>query len=134
MGKRALSTRPKKIAFYGLFGGQNWGNDCTLEAVIYNVRRYLPEAELGCFCTNPSGILSRHKIQAFPISNHFARPPKTPAASRRRKHLLTRLLRILFLRIPLELLDWIRAFKSLRGFDMLVVPGTGLLTDYASSP
>src|SRR5216683_5122243 len=121
--------RPKKIALYGLFGLQNWGNDCTLQAVIYNVRRYLPEAELRCFCIGPSDVLSRHKIPAFPISD-----PKTPAALRGRKHPLTRLLRILFIRMPLELLDWVRAFKSLRGFDMLLVPGTGLLTDYASNP
>ncbi len=127
--------KPRKIAFYGLFGQQNWGNECTLQAIIYNARRYLPDAELRCFCTGPHETLLRHNIPAFPISNRFAHGyPTTSGTPARRKHPLARFLRALFIRIPMELLDWMRAFKSLRGFDMLVVPGTGLLTDFASNP
>src|SRR5712691_6471544 len=127
--------KPRKIAFYGLFGQQNWGNECTLQAIIYNARRYLPDAELRCFCTGPHETLLRHNIPAFPISNRFAHGyPTTSGTPARRKHPLARFLRALFIRIPMELLDWMRAFKSLRGFDMLVVPGTGLLTDFSSNP
>src|SRR6266446_4255952 len=55
--------KPRKIAFYGLFGQQNWGNECTLQAIIYNARRYLPDAELRCFCTGPHETLLRHNIR-----------------------------------------------------------------------
>lgn len=123
---------PKKIAFYGLFGQQNWGNECTLQAIIYNVRRYLPDAELGCFCTDPHDTLKRHGIPTFPIANRFARGYSKE--SRAPANRLFRLLRAVFIGIPREIASWAQAFRSLRGFDLFIVPGTGLLTDYTSNP
>jgi polysaccharide pyruvyl transferase WcaK-like protein len=129
---QAVTVTPNKVAFYGLFGQQNWGNECTLQAMLFHVRRYLPDAELKCFCTGPPDTLRRHNIPAFPISRRYA--GGYPPVSRHRRHPLVSLLRKIFLRIPLELLDWARAFRQLRGFQILVVPGTGLLTDFASNP
>jgi polysaccharide pyruvyl transferase WcaK-like protein len=129
---RKASMNPKKIAFYGLFGQQNWGNECTLQAIIYNVRRYLPDAKLRCFCTGPDDTSQRYHIPAFPISNRYAKG--YPKDSRVQAHVVIRLLRTILIRIPAELFSWVEAFKSLRGFDMLVVPGTGLLTDFTSAP
>ena len=124
--------KPRKIAFYGMFGQQNWGNECTLQAILFNVRRYLPDAELRCFCTGPDDTFLRHNIAAFPVSNRHAKG--YPKVVRRQNHPLMRLLRKVAIRIPTEVLDWLKAYKSLRGFDMLVVPGTGLLTDFSSNP
>jgi polysaccharide pyruvyl transferase WcaK-like protein len=123
---------PRKIAFYGLFGQQNWGNECTLQAILFNVRRYLPDAELRCFCTGPPDTLRRHHIPAFPLSRRHAHG--YPPESRRRHHPFIRLLRKVLLGIPRELLDWVHAFTALRGFELLIVPGTGLLTDFSSNP
>ena len=123
---------PRRIAFYGLFGQQNWGNECTLQAILFHVRRLLPEAELRCFCTGPSDTARRHNIRAFPLSRRYAHgyPPVPP----RRRPAFLRFLRRVLLGIPLEILDWVRAFTSLRGFEMLLVPGTGLLTDFSTNP
>jgi polysaccharide pyruvyl transferase WcaK-like protein len=123
---------PRRIAFYGLFGQQNWGNECTLQAILFHARRYLPTAELKCLCTGPLDTLQRHNIPAAPISRGYAGgyPPR-PA---RPRHPFIRVLRKFLLGIPLELLDWARAFMQLRGVQMLVVPGTGLLTDFATNP
>jgi polysaccharide pyruvyl transferase WcaK-like protein len=127
---------PRRIAFYGLFGQQNWGNECTLQAILYNVRRYLPTSELRCFCTDPYDTSRRHNLPALPISTQYAKgyakghPTVPPGPTSR----FLRLFRILFLRIPQELSSWVRAVQALRGFHILIVPGTGLLTDYSSSP
>src|SRR5215813_2584532 len=126
------SMKPRKIAFYGLFGQQNWGNECTLQAILFNVRRYLPDAELRCFCTGPDDTFLRHNIAAFPVSNRYAKGYRK--VMRNQNHPLMRLLRKVAIRIPMKVLDWFKAYRSLRGFDMLVVPGTGLLTDFSSNP
>jgi polysaccharide pyruvyl transferase WcaK-like protein len=129
---RTNSMSPRKVAFYGLFGQKNWGNECTLQAIIYNVRRYLPHAELRCICTDPDDTSGRYNIPSFPISNRYARG--YPKESPQRSSALVRLLQKALLGAPRELLSWLKAYRSLRGFDLLVVPGTGLLTDFTSNP
>jgi polysaccharide pyruvyl transferase WcaK-like protein len=126
------SKGPSKIAFYGLFGQQNWGNECTLQAIIYNVRRYLPQAELRCFCTDPDDTSRRYNIPAFPISNRYGKG--YPKQEQQHTNAVNRLLQKVFIRIPMELISWVRAYKALHDIDMLVVPGTGLLTDFTSNP
>jgi len=44
------------------------------------------------------------------------------------------MMRILVVRIPSELMEWMRAFKVLKGRTMLVVTGTGVLTDRGEGP
>lgn len=115
---------PKKIGYFGLFGQQNWGNECTLQAIICNARKYLPDWEMYCICTGPEDTSIRYKIPAFPMnaaSSDTAWAQNTP---------VMRLLRKIFFRIPMELLHWIKAFRVLRGTHMLIAPGTGLLTDF----
>ena len=59
--------KPKRIAFFGLFGQGNLGNECTLQAIIYNVRKYFPDAEFKCICSGPEDTSVRHNIPAFPM-------------------------------------------------------------------
>ena len=122
---------PKKISFLGLFGQQNLGNECTLQAIIHNVRRYFPDAEITCICTGPDDTRIRHNITAFPILNRYARGYNSKE-TREKYGLLRRLLRKVFIRIPMELLHWVKAFETLKGTYMLVVPGTGFLSDYST--
>jgi len=124
-------VNPKKIAFYGLFGQQNWGNECTLQAIIYHVRRQYPDAELRCFCTDPEDTSRRHNIAAYPASYCFTRGSRVKSS--KKVNPVINLLQKTFVRIPKELASWIEAYKSLQGFDMLIVPGTGLLTDFSSN-
>ena len=56
-----------KIGFWGNFGTANWGNECTLQALLHNVRTQLPEAQLCCFCTTPADTTARHGVEAFPV-------------------------------------------------------------------
>jgi polysaccharide pyruvyl transferase WcaK-like protein len=111
-----------KITFFGNFGTENFGNEATLQAIHFNLRHLMPEAEFACICTFPANASVTHGIVAFPIGPTaiVAWAPKTRAA---------RLLRKVVIGIPNELYRWCYAFRKLRGTDALIVPGTGLLTD-----
>ena len=43
-------TKRTKIALFGIFGVQNLGNECVLQAMIHNIRERVPEAELYGIC------------------------------------------------------------------------------------
>jgi polysaccharide pyruvyl transferase WcaK-like protein len=122
----------KKIAFYGLFGQQNWGNEATLQAIVFNTRRYLPDVELRCICTGPDDTARRHSIQSFPCSSQYAKGYSAVAATKPTP--AVRLLRALLHRVPNELWSWLTGLKTLMGCHWLIVPGTGLLTDFSSGP
>jgi polysaccharide pyruvyl transferase WcaK-like protein len=47
---------------------------------------------------------------------------------------LIRLARRLFIRVPLELLDWLKAFRALKGTHKLMMVGTGMLGDFGIGP
>jgi polysaccharide pyruvyl transferase WcaK-like protein len=121
--KASLESMPKKrkISFFGHFGSNNFGNEGTLEAILWNLRRLLPEAEFTCICTDPASATLIHNIKASAISH----PPKAS----RLKNPTVRLFRRVFVRIPRELYHWWEVFASLKGTDALIIPGTGLLTD-----
>ena len=120
MGKS--DKKPKKICFFGHFGSPNFGNEITLQTVLYHVRRLLPESEVACICTEPEALAATQKIATLPISRIFVKPGKlrTP---------LARALRKVFIGLPSEPGRWLDAFNTLKGTDVLIIPGTGLLTD-----
>jgi polysaccharide pyruvyl transferase WcaK-like protein len=114
--------RGKKICFFGHFGSPNFGNEITLQTVLYHARRRLPETEVACICTGPEALAATQKIETVPISRTFVKPGKLRSR-------LARLLRRLFIGAPSELCRWFETFKTLKLADVLIIPGTGLLTD-----
>ena len=114
-----------KIAFFGIFGLQNLGNECTLQAILENARKRLPSAEIHAVSFNPEDTIKRHDIPAFAVSNQ-----KFAAVVRRSA--IAKVLR-LCKRIPGELNDWLAAIKTLRGTEVLILTGTGMLTDYMTT-
>jgi polysaccharide pyruvyl transferase WcaK-like protein len=120
--------KPKKISLLGNFGQGNLGNECTLQAVIYNVRRYLPDAEISCICPDPKDTFERHNISAFAIT-YRGDAGLDSGVRPWHDNRMIRLLRKIFSRIPMELVQWIKAAKMLKGADMLIMPGTGILAD-----
>lgn len=130
-GRREL--RPPTITFFGNFGTQNLGNECTLRAIIENTRHYLPDAHLNCVCPEPRDTSLRHGIPAFLMSYRYD-PAFTAKASMRRSNPLIRFLRRVLIRIPLEFLECIKAFRLLKGTNMLVMTGTGMLGGFGILP
>ncbi len=125
--------KPTTVSFFGNFGTHNLGNEYTLQAIIHNARRHLPGASVNCICSNPQEASAEHDVPAFPISPRLApAPPLT--AQRARNVPIVRFLRRLFVRLPLELLQWLKAFRTLRGTSMLVMTGTGMLGDFGIRP
>lgn len=125
--------KPRRIAFYGNFGTQNLGNECTLQAIIHNIQNRSPKAEFKCICTIPEDTARRHNISAF---RSYAEYPEWLIAKIRPGHdaPVTRLLRILLFRIPIEILHWANGLRVVKGSHMLIVPGTGVVSDHMTGP
>ncbi|MFL6086423.1 MAG: polysaccharide pyruvyl transferase family protein [Mycobacterium sp.] len=126
--RHLTSHRPKPkarvIAFFGLFGAGNLGNDAALTSARLAAGRLDPEAELVCVCFHPEVVRSEHGIKAVPI--HMSGPlPDTPSGPRA----LRMVQRPLF-----ELARWISVYRFLRRTDLVIVPGTGILDDFGESP
>jgi polysaccharide pyruvyl transferase WcaK-like protein len=116
------NEKRSKIVIFGNFGTDNFGNEATLQAVHFNLRRLMPDAELACICDSPVIASATYNIAAFPISPKVITgwTPKSRAAQ---------LLRRMVFGIPNELYRWVAGFRFLKGADALIIPGTGLLTD-----
>ena len=63
--------KPKKITFFGLFGQGNLGNECTLQAILYELRQRLADAEVNCICTNPEVTSATHNIAAISMRDNI---------------------------------------------------------------
>jgi polysaccharide pyruvyl transferase WcaK-like protein len=117
-----LQGRRKKIAFFGHFNASNFGNESTLQAILYHLRRFHPDAEVTCISTGrPEAAVVTHQIKTIPITRTLLRW--------RPRNLVLRLLRLFFIGIPTELYSWANGLITLKRIDMLIIPGTGLLTD-----
>jgi polysaccharide pyruvyl transferase WcaK-like protein len=86
--------------------------------MLAHVRSHLPEAEFLCICSNPEVVTARDRIEATPITAAVRQSPEGRSRVQRRLRLAVR-----------ELGRLAHAFKTLRGTDVFIVPGTGLVTD-----
>jgi polysaccharide pyruvyl transferase WcaK-like protein len=111
-----------KITFYGHFGTLNTGNESTLIAVIEHLRSYYPDAHFLCVCSEPKTVITRYGIGATPITT------RTIRLWDRKRPLYVRLAMLLAGTVA-ELQQWMRAVRIMKESEMLIVPGTGLLTD-----
>ncbi len=115
------ASGPTKIALFGHFDGTNFGNECTLQAVLYHLRRLQPDAHVSCICSGPQVTAKTYGIEALPITRGFLKSwvPANPLTRTVRKFCAA-------LREPLE---WVETIRRIRGTNIFIVPGTGLLTD-----
>ncbi len=119
MSKRA--GKPRRIAVFGHFDGTNLGNEATLQAALYHLRRIQPDAEVTSICTGPQTAAATHQIRAIPIGRIYFKfwSPRNPLGKAARK----------FCVAMGEPIRWLEGIVTLWGTDILIVPGTGLLTD-----
>jgi polysaccharide pyruvyl transferase WcaK-like protein len=119
MTKRGGKAR--KIVIFGHFDGTNFGNEATLQAVLYNLRRVQPDAEVTCVCTGPRITSAAYHIRAVPIARTYVNfwRPRHPWGKLARKICL----------VMGEPIRWLEGIVTLWGAHIFVVPGTGLLTD-----
>ena len=118
----APSGAPPRIGIFGLFGSGNLGNDGSLESFLAFLRSAHPNADLHCICHGTEAVSEHFGIPALPIRS-------SPPQSRWLK-----LLNMLSLRTLSRALEWGRTIRTARGFDLVVVPGTGMLDDFGERP
>src|ERR1035441_7704368 len=124
--RQVVPVAKRKIGLFGIFGIQNLGNECTLQAIYYNSsERMGGDAEFFAISFKAEDTAKRHQLRSVPVTLQDFEHVRSGA--------LAKLGRILFRRIPGEVRDWITAVKSLRGTDMVFMTGTGMLTDYSTS-
>ena len=127
------NKKNNKIAFFGVFGTQNLGNECTLQAAMYNIRKASPDATFTCLCTVPEDTELTHSIPAFAAHRTYPTWLGSQFWSGRRLTLMRLLGKLLF-EIPLELIHWVKSFKMMKGSRMLIIPGTQVVSDYLNGP
>src|SRR5579862_889239 len=111
-----------KIALFGHFGAGNFGNESTLQAMLRHTQRLVPDAEISCICSAPEIVAAEYKIATASMSGFVVKPWNL-------RNPLARLARKVLIGIPSELYRWFQGVMTLRNKDMLIVVGTGLLTD-----
>jgi polysaccharide pyruvyl transferase WcaK-like protein len=116
---------PKAVALFGMFGVGNLGNECTLQAMLHNLPRFLPDSHVCCICGGPEETASTYGIPASPI-----REMSLPSMNNRP----LRLLRRVVVGIPIELYRWLKVTRRLAGVQLLVMTGTGMLSDLGIGP
>lgn len=125
-GSKLINDRtPKAIALFGVFGVGNLGNECTLQAMLENLRRLLPNLQACCICAGPDHTELVHDISAFAI-----RERSLPPTNNR----LLRFVRRMSLGLLVELYRWLNAIRRLAGRQLLIMTGTGMLSDLDIGP
>jgi polysaccharide pyruvyl transferase WcaK-like protein len=118
-----------RIAVFGIFGRTNLGNEATLAAFLANLRGRFPGARVACIGPIGSKVREGHGIELVDmeplrVRHHFWRFYGIPLA--RTLASATQ--------VVSEPARRARAQESLRAFDALVVPGTGVLDDFGQGP
>jgi polysaccharide pyruvyl transferase WcaK-like protein len=111
----------KPIAVLGVFGAGNFGNEATLAAYFRGVRRVDNQQNFTCICYNTDWVESTYGVKAEAIGAGTS----GPGAGVRKywKALLNS-----------EFVRWLRTLRKMRNCGSLVIPGTGVLDDYGTSP
>jgi polysaccharide pyruvyl transferase WcaK-like protein len=131
-----MQSSHQKIAVLHHLGGGNLGDEASLQAVIQNIQRRWPDAEVTALTMNPAETTRRYGVPALPIRSHtWGKGYDSSAGSEVRKKGLARWLsstRNPLVRIPRSLLReaafFLHAWGTIRQFDQLVISGGGQLT------
>jgi polysaccharide pyruvyl transferase WcaK-like protein len=143
---RDISTI-KKIALMGPWGYGNLGDAAIQTAMIQNIHKYYPNAQIYGCSIFPEDTQKRHGISSFAMCNwpggnswwegdgkNFL-PNNLSKVSKRIREISNPSIRKLFIpiRVPsewiLEFLALVRSFRILRGFDAFIISGGGQLDD-----
>ncbi|GAB3583536.1 polysaccharide pyruvyl transferase family protein [Amycolatopsis endophytica] len=104
-----------RIGFFGILGSGNLGNDGSLDAVIRWVRERYPDAQLGFLAMGPERLTARYGAPATHLQ--WYEPHAGDATG----------LRAAGLKVLGKLLDPFRTWAWVRKYDVVIVPGMGVL-------
>jgi polysaccharide pyruvyl transferase WcaK-like protein len=112
-----VTRQPLRVALYGEFGTENLGNEGSLQVTIDQLRSRLPGADLVAVCVHPETVIADHSVPAFAMT--------APRLPEKRLPRVTRLVN----RATKKLGDPVWLTYRLKGYDALVVAGTGIVED-----
>lgn len=128
-----------KVALLHHTGGGNLGDDATMQAVICNITRRWPQAEITAFSMNPRDTAARHGIRSYPIRRHtweIGYKSTEAAQTQERNSRVSSWLKTTrnpAIRVPRSIVQEMaflgKSLRKLRSFDMLIVSGGGQLTE-----
>ncbi|MFC5996709.1 polysaccharide pyruvyl transferase family protein [Pseudonocardia hispaniensis] len=107
--------RPLRIGLFGLLGSGNIGNDGSLEAVLGYLREEHPDAVLGGLCAGPERFSARWGIPATALHWYDTVAPAATGIT------------AAVLKVVGKGLDAFRTAAWVRRFDIVIVPGMGVL-------
>lgn len=138
------NSKRVKIGILDVLGIGSLGDEAIQQAMIQNVLKYLPDAEIHGFTCNPKDTRERHGIRSFPINRvcgedqwWLGEQPSclikklfemTKSFESLSNPILRKLGRIVFGGL-LEVFATIRAYQNLEGLDLLIISGGGQLDD-----
>ncbi|WGF88910.1 polysaccharide pyruvyl transferase family protein [Marinivivus vitaminiproducens] len=132
----------RRVGVWGHFHGRNQGDELVVSVVIEAIRAHLPEADIVAISSAPADTRRRHRVAALPMapgdeaptSSADAQPGPSrsePAGRARSSWAWTaRKLR----RVQTEFALLYRAQRGVAGLDLLIVAGSGQLTDIWGGP
>ncbi len=143
-----------KIGLLNHMGHGNLGNAATQDAIIINIRKRCPNAQIYGFSLNPDDTARRHNIPSYAIRKDSKEPPTASAMiddttslkSRIKrklkgypflKHLVRSAYHVAFtypVELMQELVFLIESFKVIRTLDLLIISGGGELSDHWGGP
>jgi polysaccharide pyruvyl transferase WcaK-like protein len=143
----------KKVGLLHHVGGGDHGEEASFQAVVQNVRKRWPEAEIFGFSMNPDDTRAKHGIPTYPIRQwtwSFGQPAQPPAmggaaqpslkekvkAAIRKSRFLVSILKAIKtvgIRAPRfvvkEIIFLIKSLRIVRTLDVLVISGGAQLAD-----
>jgi polysaccharide pyruvyl transferase WcaK-like protein len=109
-------VRPR-IGFFGELGSGNWGNDAGLDVIKRLIDRHWPDARLGFMSMGTPAIAVRGGWPVVPLQWYEGYSDRVPWVPRRVRQALGRAL------------DVVRILRWPRHYDLVVIPGAGVLED-----
>lgn len=104
-----------RVGFFGLLGQGNFGNDGSMESILNFLRTKHPDVILGCLCSGPENVTTRYNIPTTRL-NWYRSEYQTASNT---------------VSIAMKVLgkgvDTIRTVAWVRRFDVVIVPGMGVL-------
>jgi polysaccharide pyruvyl transferase WcaK-like protein len=151
-----VAAKPVRIGVFGHYGHLNLGDEAIIVALLDNIRRRRPDAELRAFSDNPEDTERRHRLPAFPVGPATfvpgvsdvpkarpddARPQATGARTRLKRipmlvHVIRGVRRLIGLAgaVRDELRFLPKALRWLRGLDLFIVAGSNQFLDNWGGP
>lgn len=113
--RRDPTARALRVGVFGLLGLGNIGNDGLLHALLAEVRRRYPDAEVQALCGGPESVKTMFGIDATPLHWNALEYQRAAGA------------RTIALKAASKAVDAARIAAWVRTHDAVIVPGAGVL-------